>query len=307
VRWRYHSPVYSTEEKTTGDNPPRGAVVYYYVKEKAKTITLDIIDSNGDVIRSYSSKDEKHDEEDEDEPDAREPEKGLVIPVEPGMQRFVWDLRYKGAALITGAKIDQGNPRSGPLVGPGRYKLRLTVDGKALPVGSVEVLPDPRVKMNLQEYAEQLKMVLAVRDDISKLTGIVDRLRTVKKQLTARNDLLKDLAKAKDLIEESKKLVTKLDNLEAKLHNPKAEVTYDILAMKGGAKLYSQFSMLMDFMGDSDGPITQGMREVHGDHVKELNKLSAEWRDLVSSDVAALNRQATLLELPTVYVPAEPK
>jgi photosystem II stability/assembly factor-like uncharacterized protein len=307
VRWRYHSPVYSTEDKTSGDNPPRGAIIYYYLKEKAKLITLDILDSNGDVVRTYSSKEDKQDEEDEDDPDAREPEKGTVLPVEPGLQRFVWDLRYQGANVIAGAKIDQGNPRVGPLVLPGRYKLRLTIDGKVLPPGSVEVLADPRVKMNLAEYAEQLKAILGVRADINQLTGIVDRMRAVKKQLVARNELLKDVAKAKELIEDSKKLIDKLDKLEDKLHNPKAEVTYDILAMKGGAKLYSQLSAMMDWMSDSDGPITQGMKEVYAEHVKELGKLLAEWRELAGKDVGQLNRQAALLELPTVYVPPEPE
>jgi photosystem II stability/assembly factor-like uncharacterized protein len=307
ARWRYHSPVYSTEEKNAGDNPPRGAIIYYYLKAKAKLVTLDVLDSNGDLVRSYTSKEDKQDEEDEDDPDGREPEKDVTLPVEPGMQRFVWNLRYQGAALIPGAKIDQGNPRTGPLAIPGRYKLRLTVDGKELPPGSVEVLPDPRVKRSLQEYAEQLKAELAMRGDIGKVTGIVERLRSVKKQLVARNELLKDVAKAKDLIEDSKKLIAKLDKLEEKLHNPKAEVTYDILAMKGGAKLYSQFAILMDWLGDSDGPITQGMKEVTAEHVKELSKLTAEWRELVTADIAPLNRQATLLELPTIYVPPEPE
>jgi hypothetical protein len=148
---------------------------------------------------------------------------------------------------------------------------------------------------------------MAVRADINKLTGIVERLRTVKKQLAARNDLLKDVAKAKELIEDGKKLVEKLDKLEEKLHNPKAEVTYDILAMKGGAKLYSQLSALMDWMSDSDGPITQGMKEVYAEQVKELTKLSAAWHELATKEVAQLNRQAALLDLPTVYVPPEPE
>jgi photosystem II stability/assembly factor-like uncharacterized protein len=307
VRWRLSSPVYSTEEKATGDNPPRGALIYYYLREKAKEITLEILDANGEVIRSYSSKDDKKGEEDEDDPDAPAPEKGKVLPVEPGLQRFVWDLQYKGADVIAGAKTDQGNPKSGPLVAPGTYKLKLTVDGKTLPPGSVEVLPDPRVKETPQQYAERLKTQLAVRDDISKLTGIVDRLRTIKKQLTARNELLKDVARAKELNEDSKKLIAKLDALEEKLHNPKAEVTYDILAMKGGAKLYSQLSTLLDWMTDNDGPTTQGMKEVLAEHRKELEKFSAEWRELAAKEIAALNRQAQVLELPTVYVPPEPE
>ncbi|HYV39733.1 MAG TPA: hypothetical protein VE988_28855 [Gemmataceae bacterium] len=305
VRWRFHGAVYSTEDKNPGDNPPRGAVIHYYLKEKAKEITLDILDSKGEVIRTFSSKEEK--EEDELEPDAREPEKVVVLPVKPGVQRVVWDLRHKGNDLIDGVKLDGGNPKVGPLALPGRYKLKLTVDGKVMPEGSVEVLPDPRVKMSLEDYAEQFKFQVALREDIGKLTSTVEKLRSLKKQLVARGDLLKDVAKAKELNEESKKLIDKLDALEEKLHNPKAEVVYDILAQKGGAKLYSQLAMLYDWAGDSDGPITQGMKEVYAEHQKELEKLNGEWRKVVADDVARTNRLAASLELPTVYVPPDPE
>ena len=77
--------------------------------------------------------------------------------------------------------------------------------------------------------------------------------------------------------------------------------------MKGGARLYSQLSALYEWLHDSDGPVTQGMREIQAEHAKELARLSADWRELVGKDVAQLNRQASLLELPTLYVPPEPE
>jgi photosystem II stability/assembly factor-like uncharacterized protein len=304
VRWRYHPPVYSTEDKAPGDNPPKGAVIQYYLKDKAKEITLDILDGSGEVIRSFSSKEVKT-EDDEHHPDADEPDKEVVLPLEPGVQRVTWNLRYKGAKHIVGAKVE-GNPKLGPLVVPGRYKLRLTVDGKVLPLGSVEVLPDPRVKHSLQEYAEQLKEQLAVLGDVNKITAAVDRIRSLKKQIASRNELLADVAKAKELIEDSKKFAGKLDAVEEKLHNPRAEVTYDILAQKGGARLYSQLAMLLDWMGDSDGPITQGMREVYVEHAKELAKVLGEYREVLA-EVARLNRLASSLELPTLFVLPEEK
>jgi photosystem II stability/assembly factor-like uncharacterized protein len=302
VRWRYANTVYAPDEKFSGDNPPKGAIIHYFLKEKAKSVVLDILDGSGDVIRSLSDKEDKEDE-DEDEPDAAERDKAPPLSLEPGVQRAVWDLRFKGANLISGAKMDGGNPKIGPLAAPGRYKLRLTVDGKVLQTGSVEVLPDPRVKMTLAEYADQLKAQLGLREDINKLTGIVETMRSLKKQIANREELLKDLPKAKDLIEDSKKLVRKLDDLEAKFHNPKAEVTYDILAQKGGAQLYSQLAVLYDWLGDSDGPVTQGMREVYAEHVKVLERLTKEWQELVVSDVQPHNRLAASLDLPTVYVP----
>ena len=51
-------------------------------------------------------------------------------------------------------------------------------------------------------------------------------------------------------------LVAKLDALEGKLHNPKAEVVYDILAMRGGARLYSRLSPLQMWALESNGAPT---------------------------------------------------
>jgi hypothetical protein len=285
-------------------------LIYYYLKEKAKTITLDVLDSNGTVVRTLTSKkdekdqkDQKEEDDDDDDPDLRDAEKAATLGVEPGVQRVVWDLRYKGAEIIPGAKIDAGKPKVGPLTVPGTYKLRFTVDGKTMALGSVDVLPDPRVRLVHGEYFEQLMFQLALRDDIDKLSGTVEQLRSLKKQLLARNELLKDVAKAKNLVEDSKKLTAKLDALEEKLHNPKAEVTYDILSQKGGAKLYSQLATLYDWSGDSDGPITQGMKEVYAEHHKELEALLADWQRIVSGNVPELNRLAISLEVPTVFVP----
>jgi photosystem II stability/assembly factor-like uncharacterized protein len=306
TRWRFHSAIYSTDDKSPGDNPPRGAVIHYYLKEKAKEITLDILDEKGTVIRTLSSKKEEEEEDEDEDPDAREAEKASVMPLEAGVQRIVWDLRHKGAEIIQGAKVDAGKPKVGPMAIPGSYKLRLIVDGKELPVGRVEILPDPRVRLSPAEYVSQLQWHIAVRDDLTKLTATVERLRSLKKQILARNELLKDVAKAKNLIEEGNKLIVKLDALEEKLHNPKAEVTYDILSQKGGAKLYSQLAAVYDWCGDSDGPITQGMKEVYAEHHKDLERLLGEWRQLVANDITPLNRLALSLELPTVFVLPEP-
>jgi len=106
-------------------------------------------------------------------------------------------------------------------------------------------------------------------------------------------------------VKASDALVTRLDALEGRLHNPKAEVVYDILAMKGGASLYSRLSPLMDWASDGDGTPTQGMREVHSELRRELNQAEAEYNAIVSGDVATLNTRASQLSLP--YVGVKPR
>jgi hypothetical protein len=92
--------------------------------------------------------------------------------------------------------------------------------------------------------------------------------------------------------------------LEEKLHNPKAQVSYDILAMKGGAKLYSQLIFLYNLLLESDGAPTQGVKDVYAEQAAELHKLEKEFDSLAGGDVARLNQEAKKIDVPGVLVPA---
>jgi len=152
--------------------------------------------------------------------------------------------------------------------------------------------------------AEQLQFALQVRDDITRLSKTVEELRSIRKQLQARDELLKDDAKAAELLKKTKELLPKLDALEEKLHNPKAKVAYDVLAQKGGAKLYSQLVWLYGLITDADGAPTQGIKEVYQEQSLLLKKHELEWKLLVADDVAKLNDLAKKLDYPGVIVPA---
>ena len=98
-----------------------------------------------------------------------------------------------------------------------------------------------------------------------------------RQQLADRNELVESDDRAKDLIKGSKELIDKLTALEEKLHNPKAKVTYDIFAAKGGAKLYSQYAFLYGSAMEGDGAPTQGMREVYADLALETSQRAGMW------------------------------
>ena len=65
-------------------------------------------------------------------------------PTQPGMNRFVWDLHYADASTFPNMIFWAGSTR-GPLVVPGSYQVRLTVDGKSQ-TQSFNVVKDPRLK-----------------------------------------------------------------------------------------------------------------------------------------------------------------
>ena len=285
-----------------GANPPPGAVFYYWLKEEPKgEVTLDILDAQGRVVNTLSSKPRELTGSSEYAEEEREALEGFALSKKAGVQRAVWDFNWAGAEMIPGAKLDSGYPLIGPQAVPGAYTARLTVDGKAQTM-PFKVLPDPRSQVTQKEREDELAFSLAVRDEVTRLTRTVLRLQSVRKQLAAHDDLLRDDPRAADLVKGSQALIVKLDDLEAHLQNPKAEVTYDVLAQKGGAQLYSRLSPLLDWVR-GDGAPTQGMRQVFAVEKDELDGYVAELTGLVDKDLAALNDSAGKLGLPVVYVP----
>ncbi len=317
-RYRYHSGIYGVEERDAGKNPPEGALIHYYLSKKPKSpVTIEILDADGKLVKKLTSEPEPEEDDDPAGPEKKPEPKHLRT--EPGIHRANWDLRYKGAEPIKKAKTDGGNAKDGPLVSPGTYTVKLTVDGQSQ-MTAVEVKLDPRQAILaalggtgmrrgdeelLADLDAQLKFALQVRDDITRLSRRVHQLRAIRQQLVSRNDLLKDVAKAEPLVKASKALIEKVDALEGKFHNPKAVVSYDILAFPGGAKLYSQITQLYGWLLDSDGPPTQGAREVYADQAAELRKLEAELDALLAEDLAKLNEQAKELEVPGILDPGK--
>jgi photosystem II stability/assembly factor-like uncharacterized protein len=294
IRWRYHS---GPREKNAGDNPPQGALIYFSLKDKPKgDVTLELLDARGRVVRTLSSTAPTAwgANENEDEPKA-------PFKAEAGLQRAVWDLRWEGATLIRRGKIDYGNPTEGPLAVPGTYSVRLTADGQQAST-TLTLKPDPRVTVPRADLETQQAFAIDVRDAITRLASAVTRLTGVREQLQVHIKVLQDEKRATELVSMSRSLSARLDELEARWHNPEAEVAYDILARKGGAKLYSRLSPLLMFVNEGDGAPTQGLREVFAAQQKELAELEGELKTLLEKDLTAIQLAAKRLDLPFVVI-----
>jgi photosystem II stability/assembly factor-like uncharacterized protein len=286
-----------------GANPPSGAIIDYYLKKKPKgDVTLEIHDAQGKLVKKLSSKPDKEGGE------RSEFEEFIGLPgpallgKEPGVNRFVWNLLYEGATTIKKAQAWAFGLNMGPLVLPGTYTAKLTVDGKTMTT-PITVELDPRVHVPSEQLAEQHKLALEMRDSITRLSEAVNQIRAIRGQLASHDELLKDNPKAASLVKQSQEMIAKLDALEGKLHNSKAEVTYDLLGQKGGARLYSVLGALYGTVQEGDGPPTQGVRDLYAETQKELQGYEAELQALVSTDLARLQESARELALPYVIIP----
>jgi photosystem II stability/assembly factor-like uncharacterized protein len=302
IRWRYGSGSYGARGGSFS-NGPDGAAIYYYLKDEDKNeVKIDILDSQNKLVTTLSSTVREPDYSDDNE--SADEFKDLALSQGPGVHRAVWDLTYEGARKIKNAKIDTGDPANGPRVPPGTYTVRLTAGGQTL-TAPVKVVPDPRGDVPQDVLEAQAAFGLRVRDDISRLTDLVNQLRSVRDQLKARNaalDSRKSDQGVADLLKASDEVIKKSEAIEDKLHNPTAEVVYDILAMRGGTRLYSRLAPLQMWAIEDAGLPTAGMKSVLDEQEKELAALTAEVQQFITADVGALNQRAQSLGLSYVIV-----
>ena len=154
-------------ETPAGANPPDGATLYYYLGQAPATpLRLAIYDARGQLIRQYTNVLRRHALGPKNVPAywLRPP---VQLSARAGLNRFVWSLRYPHPDMLhfdyTIAAIPHATPRRprGPLVLPGRYTVKLIVNGHAYTQPLV-VKNDPRVRIAPAALASQLQLELRI-------------------------------------------------------------------------------------------------------------------------------------------------
>ena len=291
-------------------NAPPGMNITYWLKDGIKDqpgtaprpMTLEIFDAQGQLVRTLSSivKPNRYAKDDADQPeDAAKP--GLTT--DAGLNRVHWNLRHEGSKRLLQAKIDSGNPDDGPMVVPGVYTLKLTLDGKTLASSGV-VLADPRSPVAPEQLQANVAFSLQARAALDRLVDDIDELRAIRAQTQDAKTRTASHPGAKALQDAAAAVIKRCDDLELLMHNPKAEVVYDVLAgREGGAKLYSQIAPLFSDIQSSDYAPTQGQSEQLEDNLAELKQLEEQLGSLRREDLARLEAQAKALGLPRVILP----
>ena len=152
VRWNMNTDTPLPPEEPASANPPDGAIIdYWLASDPSGPVTVEVVDGAGVVVRRYSSAD----------PVTRVADGGhvprywirptRVLGARAGAHRFLWDLKYQAPAgfnrsfPVAAVKGNTDREPDGVWVMPGRYQVRLTVNGQRLTQPLV-VRMDPRVK-----------------------------------------------------------------------------------------------------------------------------------------------------------------
>jgi hypothetical protein len=179
-RWNKNTDTPLPPDEPAGDNPPDGAIIHYGLQQDAREpVAIEIADSQGGVVRRYSSADPVEPlVEGRNTPDYWiRPHRALSAKA--GFHRFVWDLRHERPAVPSFsypiAAIFRNTPREprGSWVLPGSYTVRLTVAGRTLTQPLVVRL-DPRMRTTPEDLRAQYDMSRAIDAALRRVAAALE-------------------------------------------------------------------------------------------------------------------------------------
>ena len=281
---RLHYPDEVDTHGPHGDNPPAGALIDYYLKTAPKgELTIDILDAQGTPLRHLSSTHSTKEVQPPEWPDQIVPND--QIAAKQGMNRLVWDLRVNDPVQIPGAFYSGPTPR-GPLVPPGNYQVKLSVDGVTR-IAPLTVVADPRSGNSAAAIKAKTELALAAEHDIDRLHRAVNAIRDARKQLAQAGKALTAHPANDGLIAEADALSKRLDPIEQHLMQVNMKGSEANLAYPG--MLNEQLASFALSMDDADTPPTEQHTAFYKSLHEQLETQLAAWRELRDKGIAEFN------------------
>jgi photosystem II stability/assembly factor-like uncharacterized protein len=293
VTYRLFYPDQVDAHPPIGANPPSGAVIDYYLAAAPKgEITLDILDSGGKLVRHISSTKSAREQQPPEWPDQVEPM--VKLPVQHGMNRFVWDLRYDDPAQIPGAFYEGEAPR-GPLAMPGKYTLKLTAGGKVM-TQTLTMKLDPRSRGSEGALEKKFELAMEAYHDQDALHRAVNDIRAIRSIITSQQKMLAGKPGSAAIVAEGNAVLKSAAPIEATLMQVAIKGSEANLNYPG--MLNEQIYAFAGLLDDSDTAPTKQELDTYADMHMRLQAQLAAWTELKQGAAAAFLMHAGMPKPP---------
>ncbi len=264
----------SVNRKLVGENHPGGVIIQYFIKsmDEKSDVKMDILETNGTLIKSYSNK-------------AIGPNQ---LSVKVGGNRFVWDMRYPGYKTFPGM-VYYGSPNQGPKAVPGKYKVRLAVNGNTTEQ-EFEIIKDPRINTTQAELQSQFDFLVKVRDKVSEANQGVIEIRKIKEDLAFLKNKIESDAQYKELADAVKKFEDDLTLHENNIHQTKNRSVQDPLNY--GIKMNNRLAHLMVEQAQGDFAPTKQGEEVRQMLTKMVDEELSKLQSTIDKNADRINNLA---------------
>ncbi|TMM59509.1 glycosyl hydrolase [Maribacter algarum] len=272
--------------KLEGENHPNGAIINYYISNNKETDTLhlDILQMDDTLIQRFSTAAAEM---------KNDPSSPKKLKIKSGGNQLVWNMRYPGFKSFEGMVL-YSSPNVGPKAVPGKYKVRLTYNGKSQEQ-EFKIVKDPRLPNSSDDFKNQFDFLLKVRDQVSRANEAIVDIRSVKKDLDYLADKTKDNKELQNLIKDFK---TKMEVIENNIHMTKNQSRQDPLNY--GIRINNRLAFLLADSQRGDYPPTNQSIEFFEEIKKELDVEVSALNTLMKKNIGAINEKVTSDKIPMI-------
>jgi len=259
-----------------------GATLSWWLNEEPAELKLEILDASGDVLRTIEPAD----------PEGGEGDRfgGASVPAQRGLSHVTWDLQTDPAPTFPGM-IFWGARTMAPRVPPGTYTVRLTADGRS-ETATLEVRANPWITdATVADMQEQYEFGRQIQAKVAEANSAVIAIRRAKIQLEDRLEKSDDAA----LAAAGERFATNASEVEANIYQVRNRSNQDPLNFP--IKVNNRLANLLSMLERGDGAPNDGMREVFGIMVAELDGYTARLQEIWETDLAAVNTELQRLGL----------
>lgn len=292
IAWRiYNNRWFDAQQVFLGPNPPDGALIDFYLKEKpakGQAVKITILDSSGKSIRQIED---------------RAPQAGI--------NRVNWDLRYDPPVKLTPEQEEAlaqgifGGGARGPIADPGTYTVKVSL-GDDSQTHTVQLQQDPRIQITSADAAARHAAIMQMYE-LYKSGNENQRLMAgLKKSLDDAIASWKKPGAPKipaEIMKQAEALQKKVNDLSGKFVS---EGGFGA----GGPLHYTppplpqRVGRLMAQLDGYSAAPTQPEKDEMADVSQALNQAVGALRGLIDTDLASLNKALNDAGVP--HITAEP-
>ena len=268
-------------------NPPDGVYIYYSLAEEmdleASELKLEIIDADGNVVRTI-----KTDEKKGVEGGGRGPV--ATLPAEKGLNRFVWALDTKPVEKIS-VPFQIGGFPDGIVDGfdapPGDYTLRLSIGEETPQEQRLVITQDPRSEVSDEALKEKYDLVREAYGFVNDLHKSILTMSDLKAQIDALLERQEDNELPEDLVEAGQTLADALKSWDEAAVSRQRVFFQD--ALNYPDRMIDKLQGSYVTMASEPAPLPEGIKDRYQD-------IKADWLELRAERDTILDEQLSTFE-----------
>jgi photosystem II stability/assembly factor-like uncharacterized protein len=271
-----------TTEPNTGENPPNGVVINYYLKgvTDSSKCTITIFDKQNKLLKTFST---------------NAKEVADKFDISEGMNQFVWDMNHAAGERIDGMILWNGGIGA-VKAAPGTYRAKVEFKSEIHDV-PFDIKADPIYNRTEADYDAQVGFLLQVRDKFNDIQKAIRNIRTVRTQINDLNSRI-DLKANKEIKQMSDSITKQLTTIEEALYQTKSKSGQDVLNFP--IRLNDKIAGLWGVAASGQNPPTKQAVETFADLAAQTDVQLNKLQGVMSNELKQLNKLINDKQIPVI-------